>query len=287
VGGKGEDYSKMKIISDYVYRRTVRIGFTGALAAVLVAGSGLGSAAAQGRQYDSDRDDRYSDSQQGQSRGRRMSSADARRIAAINGYAEGYEHGARDRQGRSSFNYKNGDAYRRAGNGYDENFGSERDYQNVFRQGFAKGYSDAYYGRQRNRSYNNRGRGYNGRQRQNDQYNTNPGYGRNSNGNDGAYHNGRYYDDREGNLDRQEVTRRAAQQGYTDGFARGQYDNSIGARQPKPQGHGAYQTAFNGWNPEWGSARSFQQSYRQYFMQGYEDGFGRRQMNREYTRRGW
>lgn len=103
----------------------------------------------------------------------------------------------------------------------------------------------------------------------------------------GIYYNGRYYDDRRGTLQSSELTRRAAQVGYADGFERGQYDRRIGANRPKPTGHGAYQTGLNGWDPEWGYAMTFQRVYRQYFIQGYNDGFGRRQMNRRFGRRWW
>jgi hypothetical protein len=103
----------------------------------------------------------------------------------------------------------------------------------------------------------------------------------------GVYYNGRYYDDRRGSLQSNELTRRAAQVGYSDGFQRGQYDRRIGASRPKPTGHGAYQTALNGWDPDWGYAMTFQRVYRQYFVQGYNDGFGRRQMNTRYSRRWW
>jgi hypothetical protein len=125
-------------------------------------------------------------------------------------------------------------------------------------------------------------------------YRRNPSY--NAYGNNGYYGGGyggyqnydrRYYDNREGDEDREEVARRAAQQGYYEGFQRGQYDRSIGANQPKPTGHGAYQFGFSGWNPEWGSAQTYQQYYRQYFVQGYQDGFGRRSMNSRYSRRWW
>src|SRR5438105_3600530 len=73
--------------------------------------------------------------------------------------------------------------------------------------------------------------------------------------------------------------------GYCDGFERGQYDRSIRAHQPNPQGHGAYQFALDGWNPEWGSAQTYQEYYRQYFIQGYADGYGRRAFNERYRRR--
>jgi len=281
----------MRILSDYVYRKAARIGSAVALAAVLI-GVSVVPAAAQGRQHSHHDDDHYGDRHDDYD-GRRMSSSEARRVAMINGYAEGYEHGVRDRQDRASFNYRHAHGYQQATEGYTQSFGvSMRDYQNAFRQGYAKGYSDGYYGRSRSRDYNRSGiSDY--RNSPVDPYANYPSYRRNPNRNNdrysgnGALYNGRYYDDREGDLDREEVARRAAQQGYYDGFYRGQYDLRQGVRRGNPQGHGAYQFALNGWNPEWGSAQTFQQYYRQYFLQGYQDGFGRRQMNRRYSRRWW
>jgi len=97
----------------------------------------------------------------------------------------------------------------------------------------------------------------------------------------------RYYSDRRGDLDRNEVARRGAQIGYQDGYQRGQYDRAQGVRRPNPQGHGAYQNAFNGFNPEWGYALTFQQTYRQYFLQGYNSGYGRGSYDRRYNNRWW
>jgi hypothetical protein len=86
----------------------------------------------------------------------------------------------------------------------------------------------------------------------------------------------RYFSDRGGDLSRGEVARRASRQGYSDGFQRGQYDRRIGTRVPKPTGHGAYQNALNGFDPDWGYALTYRQSYRQAFVHGYASGFGPR-----------
>jgi hypothetical protein len=99
----------------------------------------------------------------------------------------------------------------------------------------------------------------------------------------GAYPvDARYYSERRGDLSRGEVARRASRQGYFDGFRRGQYDRSIGTRVPKPTGHGAYQNAFNGFDPDWGYALTYRQAYRQGFINGYAAGFGRRVVAARY-----
>ena len=66
---------------------------------------------------------------------------------------------------------------------------------------------------------------------------------------------------------------RAQQQGYSDGYARGRYDRSIGQRTLRPQGHGAFQYGLNGWTRDMGSASVYRQYYRQSFVQGYQAGF--------------
>jgi hypothetical protein len=253
----------MNVLGDYLYRRSIRIVTVAALAAVVLAGAGAAPASAQynNRGWDGHDDHRYDNG--------RVSRSDIQRIAIVNGYAEGYEHGVSDRRSRRGFNYQHASEYRGARSGYDSRWRMERDYQNWFRQGYSRGYSDGYYGRSRNRDYD-RGRLDNGRW--NGSY---PG--------SGGYGNGGYYDNREGDKDRDEVARIAAQNGYTAGFQRGQYDAQQRNRS-NPQGHGAYQFGFDGFDPNWGSASTYQQTYRSYFVRGYQDGYNRRSYNRSYYR---
>jgi len=85
-----------------------------------------------------------------------MSQSDVRRLALVRGYNEGFQHGAEDRNDRVGFNYQHDDRFRQATSGYDRRWNMLREYQSAFRQGYARGYSDAYYGRTRNRSYDDR-----------------------------------------------------------------------------------------------------------------------------------
>jgi len=96
----------------------------------------------------------------------------------------------------------------------------------------------------------------------------NSGYGNSGYGNYGYYNNGR------GSLSSGDVAERARRSGYYAGVQRGQYDAAQGNR-PNPQGHGAFQFGFDGFDPDWGSASVYQQSYRQAFIQGYNEGFSR------------
>lgn len=106
----------------------------------------------------------------------------------------------------------------------------------------------------------------------------------NNNGYPYGYSSAPYYDNREGDLDREDVARRAAQSGYYAGFQRGQYD-AANRHRANPYGHGAYQFGYDGFDPSWGSASTYQQYYRQYFIQGYNDAYSRRGYDRRYNRR--
>lgn len=261
----------MAKLGDYFYKKAVRVGSALAFAAVLTGGIAALPAQAQHGRYGHD-DYGY---------GRRMSNGDLQRIAMVNGYSEGYEHGIEDRRNRAGFNYQHDSEFRSATSGYRSEWGSVGVYQSGFRSGYARGYQDAYYGRARNRSYAGYGNSAY------DPYASMPNYRRNTYDPYGGYGSGGYYGDRDGDLDRNEVARRAAQQGYYDGFYRGQYDRRTGERRPKPTGHGAYQYGLNGFDPEWGWTQTYQQYYRQYFVQGYNAGFGQRSFDRRYQRRWW
>jgi hypothetical protein len=174
----------------------------------------------------------------------------------------------RDRNGNTVYDYRNSRVdpyaqypqYRR--NPYNSRY-PNNGYYNTY-----PNYNGGYYGN--NYPYSNSG-GY---------YGNNYPYS-NSGGYYGGYPN---YSNREGDIDRSEVAQRAAQNGYYAGFERGQYDAQRGNR-PNPQGHGAFQHGFDGFNPEWGSASTYQQSYRSSFVQGYNDGYSRRGYSNRFPRR--
>jgi hypothetical protein len=179
-------------------------------------------------------------------------------VGYATGYASGFEAGRDDRQSRDRFNYRDHGTYEDADRGYKDEYGPKSAYQRSFRSGYQAGYSDGYYGRQRNNQYSSYTDPY---------YSRDPGYSVPA-----------------GYLDTRDLRQRAQYYGYRDGHSRGEYDRRIGARQPKPEGHGAYQTAANGWVESLGSQGEYQQIYREYFIAGYQDGFGRRPVNRRFRR---
>jgi hypothetical protein len=179
-------------------------------------------------------------------------------------------------QYRNGYYYdQNGRRYtQRNGYYYDQNGNRVYDYRNG-------GTYDPYstYPQYRRQTYPYYGNSY-----------PNGGYYGNSYPNGGYYGNGYpygnsgYYDNREGDKDREDVARAAAQNGYYAGFERGQYDAQRGNR-ANPQGHGAFQFGFDGFDPSWGSAQTYQQTYRQYFIQGYNDAYSRRSYTNRFPRR--
>lgn len=267
----------MKLFGDITLNSVIRITSISALAAVIALGAGLSPASAQSSR-------KYRDvNPYGNGRGVSSNRNEIQRQAMINGYTEGFEEGSRARRDRRNSDFRRTSPYRNGKSGYNRSWNSERDYQNWYRQGYEKGFNDAFYGRARNRGYDrSNGGGYGN----SGGYYGNGGYGNSggSYGNGGGYgNNGGYYgsgggygySNNRGDLSPQEVAQRAGQSGYYAGFQRGQYDAQQ-RNQPNPQGHGAYQFGFDGYDREWGSAQTYQQSYRSAFIAGYQDGYARR-----------
>jgi hypothetical protein len=66
------------------------------------------------------------------------------RLAFQNGYDEGLEHGRRDlREGRQ-YSIARHDEFRDGDEGYRRSYGDRELYRRLFRQGFERGYADAY-----------------------------------------------------------------------------------------------------------------------------------------------
>ena len=164
------------------------------------------------------------------------------------------------------YTYRNG-AY------YDQNGARVYDYRNSRVDPYAQ---YPQYRRNNNYSYGYPSSGYS---------NTYPNYGYSngypSSGYYGGYPNYGAYNNGKGDRDRDDVARDAARNGYNAGFQRGQFDAAQRNR-PVPQGHGAYTFGYDGFDPSWGWASTYQQTYRQYFLRGYQDGFNRRGFNGRY-----
>ncbi len=168
----------------------------------------------------------------------------------------------RRRNNSQQYTYRNG-------NYYDQHGNRVYDYRNSRVDPYA-----SYPQYRRSNTYPNYG--YNNSYPNYGYNNSYPNYGYNS-----GYPNYGYYNNGKGKEDRDDVARSAARNGYNAGFQRGQYDASQRNR-PVPQGHGAYQFGYDGFDPSWGWASTYQQTYRQYFLRGYQDGYNRRGFNSRY-----
>jgi hypothetical protein len=237
-------------VTSFVSRVIGRFATAGLLGAALIASVGVVPASAQYGRPSYDRNT-Y--------RQWRVSRADVVRIAQANGYSEGFESGLTDRANRGRMSYQSRREYTEATQGYRTEWGQLPTYQASYRQAYARGYQDAFNGRSRNRSFD-RARVY----RDYSRYGYDP------------YYNYPSYRTGAATIALNTLAERAANQGFEDGFLRGQYDRNIGVRRPNPRGHGAYEHALNGWDPEWGGASTFQSYYRTYFEQGYRQGYGGR-----------
>src|SRR6185369_8082268 len=147
--------------------------------------------------------------------------------------------------------YRNGAYYDRNGNRVYDYRGGNVDPYTAYPQ--YRRNNGAYYG---NGGYYGGNSGYYG--------GSNSGYYGGNSGSYNGYPNAGYYNNGRGNEDRDDVARRAAQNGYNAGFQRGQYD-AYNRNRPVPTGHGAYQFGYDGFDPSWGWASTYQQAYRQYF----------------------
>lgn len=209
------------------------------------------------------------------SAGGTMRLGDVRRVAMVNGYAQGYEHGLADRRARGAYAFRHDEDYVTATSGYNHTWGFERAYQNAFRVGYEQGYGDGYYGRGQDRGLE--------RSELNKELSLDPLYGypsyrtERSGGYFGTAPSYRTDPDWEDDdPEREEISARAARIGYGDGLERGREDRATGVRRPNPQGHGAFAHGLNGWSAEWGASAVYQEAYRTAFLEGYWSGYGRK-----------
>ena len=69
---------------------------------------------------------------------------DARRTAYDQGYREGADDGQQDARRGDRFNYRDERAFQRADRGYNRSYGDRERYRQIFRDGYAVGYREAF-----------------------------------------------------------------------------------------------------------------------------------------------
>jgi hypothetical protein len=166
------------------------------------------------------------------------------RAAYDNGYRRGLEHVERDARNGRAMNVRNDRDYRDADWGYDRHDGSREEYQEAFRNGFQRGYAEAY---QRSGGY---------------------GYGQVP---------PRY--DRDGDRDRddrapvyREERTPAFNNGYQDGLQKGREDAEH-HKSFDPMRHDWFRDADHHYNSHFGPKDAYRPAYRDGFRAGYQTGF--------------
>lgn len=189
-------------------------------------------------------------------RGRRTDAAqvsyfELRRLAYDHGYREGFKEGEKDARRGDPLSYYDEKEFRRGDRGYHRSYGDRERYRQLFRDGYASGYQDAYarfgrYGRyERPGPY---GRG---------PYVQRGGYG--APGSYGRYPRGSSYSP-------------AVEIGTRDGYEKGAED----ARKNRafdPRRHSWYRSGDRHYEDEYGPREQYKDLYRQGFLRGYERGY--------------
>jgi hypothetical protein len=167
------------------------------------------------------------------------------------GYRDGFHRGREDRDHGIRFDFKTQD-YKRADRGYEPYMGERDEFRDGYRSGYRARYEDGYnrrpgrwdevYGIDRDSEPYRRGR---------------------YDGDDSIYVN-RHWDYRDV----------ASDIGYRDGLEQGEKDRKH-HKDFRPEKNDRYDDADHGYHKEYGPKDQFKREYRQAFLRGYEDGYGR------------
>jgi hypothetical protein len=176
---------------------------------------------------------------------------DARRMAYDEGFRQGVKEGEKDARHGDRFAYQDEREYQRADRGYNRSYGDRDRYRQIFRDGYANGYSEAF-NRYSRYGGNNGAYGRPAPYPQSGPYSQRrPVYG--------TYGNGGYYSP-------------AFDNGVRDGFEKGQED----ARKNRSHDvlrHEWYREGDRHYENRYGSREQYKDVYRRGFQQGYEQGF--------------
>jgi len=160
------------------------------------------------------------------------------RAAFENGYREGLEEGREDVRSRRQFSFAQHNEYRDADEGYRSSDGAPQFYRRAFRQGFERGYGEAF--KQAAAGYGD-GYLYPGPQAQ--IYPTAPPY-----------------------------ASPVVRNGYRDGLEVGR-DDARDRHRYDPAGAGRYRSGDHDYDRRDGSKDQYQREYRAAFAQGYAEGY--------------
>jgi len=167
------------------------------------------------------------------------------------GYRDGYRHGREDRSQGMRYDYRSED-YKLADRGYERYMGEHDDFQHGYRDGYKAGYDDGFYGRPG---------------RWDETYGIDERYDpsqRSGHDADDNVYVSRHYGYRDVAYDI----------GYRDGVAMGEKDRRK-RKQFRPEKNDRYEDADHGYDKSYGPKNLYKEQYRQAFVRGYEDGYGR------------
>ena len=198
-----------------------------------------------------------------------------RQAAYDNGYREGSKEGNKDARKGEYFSYQDEKSFQRADKGYHRTFGDRERYRQVFRNGYAAGYSDGYQRIAGNYGSYGRGRGRAVPRRPypdvDDRYpNTYPNRypNRYPNTYPNTYPN-RYPDAYPGGYGYYSP---AFDNGRNDGYEKGMEDFRKN-RSFDPLRHKWYRSGDHDYRGEYGSREQYRDIYRRGFQEGYDQGY--------------
>jgi len=171
----------------------------------------------------------------------------ARQHGYAHGYRDGFQHGREDRARHASLKFDTDD-YKHADRGYDKYMGNRDQYKEGYRTGYEGGYNDAYYGR--------------------------PGrfaeiYGPPDSREGPLYPEDYAFESRAGGYP--DI---AYDNGYRDGIQAGEKDRDKHDKFD-PADHDRYRDGDHDYRNSFGDKEVYKRSYREGFIRGYQDGYGR------------
>jgi hypothetical protein len=188
----------------------------------------------------------FSAAAQGQYPGGAM---DPRQHGFQHGYRDGFERGRLDREQNLPHNSRVGD-YRMADRGYEPYMGSHEAFVDGYLDGYRSGYEDGF----------NQQRGQWDRT-----YRIDPGYDPDRRYSEDA----RVYEEHRWGY--QDV---AYDIGYRDGVSMGQHD-AARHKDFRPEKNDRYEDADHGYQKSYGDKNAYKARFREGFLRGYSDGYGR------------
>lgn len=170
----------------------------------------------------------------------------ARQHGAEHGYRDGYHHALEDRAAGAGYSFKSED-FDRGDRGYERYMGDREDFVRAYRDAYQKGYDDGFYGRT---------------QRLSELYPYPP------------VERGEVYAPYGPPPRTWGYTDVAFDMGYRIGLHQGQRDAGDN-KSFDPNRHDDYRDADKGYHNDYGSKAAYRNHFRQGYMRGYQDGFGR------------